>query len=78
MKRSRLGAGQRRMRLHAIARALWFGVLPWWLYENEPHYDCGYWPHLALNLGYALRWASRRETEADRRFEREVNGEAAR
>ena len=61
------------MRRRAIGCALYYGIMPWWVYEDESHYDCGYVRHLLLNLGYAARWACRREREEDREFERSVN-----
>lgn len=62
------------IRLRAILCSLWFGILPWWLYEEECHYrPWGYWRHLAHNLAYALTWAASRERDFDRWFEREVN-----
>lgn len=61
------------MRFMAILCALWFGVMPWWVYERSPHYGCGYWAHLRLNLGLAWRWGWRRETEEDREFEQTTN-----
>jgi hypothetical protein len=63
------------MRLRAIACALFYGIAPWQLYEDEPHYrPWGYWRHLGENLAYAWSWMTFRETEQDHRFERAVNG----
>lgn len=62
------------MRLRAIWSCLWFGVRPWWMYEEACHYSpMTYRQHLRLNLSYAWSWITFRETEADRAFEREVN-----
>jgi hypothetical protein len=62
------------MRTRAIFCALWFGVLPWWVYERECHYrPIGYWRHLLQNLGYAWRWMRKREDAADRAFEAAAN-----
>lgn len=62
------------MRFRAIVCALWYGVLPWWLYERECHYsDMGYCAHLRLNLDYALKWMQGKQTYSDVRFERTVN-----
>lgn len=62
------------MRLGAIWCCLWFGLRPWWLYEDECHYSpMSYREHLKLNLSYAWIWLRFRETEGDRAFEREVN-----
>jgi len=67
------------MRLRAIVNALFYGIAPWRLYERECHYEgMSYRAHLLLNLGLAFRWATRRETEDDREFEREVNATAIR
>jgi hypothetical protein len=63
------------------ARAIWFalkyGVLPWWLYESECHYEAegasGYIPHLRVNLCLAWRWATFSESADDVAFERGVN-----
>lgn len=62
------------MRIKAIACALWFGLLPWQLYEKKKHYECSYLQHLWLNIKYACRWLFFKETESDREFERTVNG----
>lgn len=61
------------MRARAIFCALLYGLLPSRCYEAIPHYDCGYWAHLGVNLRYAARWATWREDEGDRAFERSVN-----
>lgn len=63
------------MRIRAIICALWYGVLPWQLYERECHYrGMTYGEHLLLNLRLAVTWATWSETEDDREFERTVNG----
>jgi hypothetical protein len=62
------------MRLRAIGCALFYGVAPWWLYEDQPHYErWSYWRHLGINLCVATRWLTGRESAEDRRFEAEVN-----
>lgn len=66
------------MRARAVWCCLWYGVWPWWMYERAPHYGCGYWAHLWLNLRYAARWVARRETREDREFELAVNARPAR
>lgn len=59
------------MRIRAVARGLFYGLLPWRLYERECHYaGNSYWWHLRENLRLALRWASWRETKEDRQFEK--------
>ena len=62
-----------RKRARIVGRSLFYGVLPSWVYEPEPHYDCGYWRHLGMNLAYAFRWVTGQETADDRKFEAEVN-----
>lgn len=62
------------MRLRAVACAIFYGLAPYWLYEDAPHYaPMGYLAHLAMNIGLASRWFTFRETDEDRQFEREVN-----
>lgn len=61
------------MRLRAIGCALKFGLLPTWIYEDHPHHDLTYLGHLRLNLVYAWRWATFRESAEDRLFEGLVN-----
>lgn len=63
------------VRLRAIGYALWFAFAPWWWYEREPHYaPMSYCEHAAMNLKHGWRWATWRESDDDREFEREVNG----
>jgi hypothetical protein len=62
------------MRLKAIWCCVKFGLLPWWCYEKQRHYDCSYWQHLAINAAYAWRWLIFQEDESDREFERTING----
>lgn len=65
-------------RRRAIRLALKYGLLPWWSYENSPHYTpMTYWEHLWLNLVYAAVWLLRLEDDDDREFERVVNGKRA-
>ncbi len=62
------------MRLRAITAALWYGVLPWQVYEAECHYEpMGYWRHLLLNLRVVGTWMLRLETDEDRLFEQTLN-----
>jgi hypothetical protein len=67
----------RRLRARAIWFALKYGVLPWWIYESECHYEAagasGYVPHLRVNLRLAWRWATFAESADDVAFEDEVN-----
>jgi hypothetical protein len=61
------------MRIRAIIYALWFGLLPWQLYEKKKHYECSYLHHLWINIKYATRWLFYKETESDHEFELKVN-----
>ncbi len=62
------------MRVRAIACAAFYGLAPYWLYEDSPHYaPMSYLAHLWMNVAYGFRWLTFRETAEDRRFEREVN-----
>lgn len=62
------------MRLRAISCAAFYGLAPYWLYEDEPHYaPWSYWRHLRENLAYGIRWLLFVETDEDRAFERDVN-----
>lgn len=61
------------MRLRAIWCCLWFGILPWQLYQGESHYRRGYARHLYLNLATVLHWALWIEPAERHDFEREVN-----
>ncbi len=65
------------LRSRAIWFALKYGVLPWWAYESECHYEAegvgGYPAHLRVNLRLAWRWATFAESADDVAFEREVN-----
>jgi len=62
------------MRARAIACALWYGILPWWMYEDRCHYPgMTYLQHLRLNLRYAWTWISGRETTDDVAFELSTN-----
>lgn len=64
------------MRARAIYNALKFGLLPYWCYEKEKHYDCSYWLHLRINLQYAFRWLTFREDPTDIDFELSTNNNA--
>lgn len=61
------------MRIKAIWNCLKYGLLPWWVYEKEKHYDSSYWQHLWINLTYAWRWLLWKETCSDIQFEKEIN-----
>jgi hypothetical protein len=61
------------MRRRAIAAALWYGVVPSWVYERRCHHRLSWWRHALLNLQVALTWATGRETDEDVQFERRTN-----
>jgi hypothetical protein len=62
------------MRLRAIGCCLYYGLVPWQLYEDQCHYaPWGYWRHLRENLIYGLRWLTFRDRPEDRAFEVQVN-----
>jgi len=48
------------MRLKGIWCCLWFGTMPWRLYEKKKHYRRGYWKHLKLNWGTVWMWTAKR------------------
>jgi hypothetical protein len=60
-------------RSRALLCCLWFGLIPWQIYERKRHYDGGYLGHLWLNIGYAFRWMTCREGAIDVLFEWRVN-----
>jgi hypothetical protein len=57
------------VRYRAIIKALYHGIVPWWVYEKEKHFEGGYLRHLGINLSYAWRWLTFREFESDVDFE---------
>lgn len=61
------------VRIRAILNCFFFGIMPWWVYEKNRHYQCSYLQHLCINIQYAWRWITYREDESDRDFEAEVN-----
>lgn len=61
------------MRFRAIYNALKHAILPWWMYEQSCHYDCGYWHHMWINIIYALRWLTFQEDQSDIEFETQHN-----
>lgn len=65
--------GPLNVRLRAIRRALWFGLIPWWMYEDVKHHEGGWLRHASINVYYASRWILGRETDEDHEFERLVN-----
>jgi hypothetical protein len=67
-------------RIAAVAKALWFGLLPWWLYERECHYapKLGYLSHAWTNILFAWRFATGAEDYIDRAYERADRAEKIR
>lgn len=64
----------RRERIRATGCALYFGIVPYWVYEAQCHYaPMSYLEHLSLNIGYAWRWLTFRESPGDVEFERTEN-----
>lgn len=61
------------MRIRAIYKALYHGIMPYWIYEKEKHYSCTYLQHLLINITYALRWLMLQEDEQDINFELNTN-----
>lgn len=62
------------MKFRAIFCCIYFGVMPWWIYErNRPHYDCSYIEHLKMNLIQAWIWIANLYEFADIRFEKTTN-----
>lgn len=63
------------MKCRAIFCCLYFGLMPWWIYErHHPHYEYGYFSHLCLNLTQVLIWLRNQQQFADIRFEIQTNG----
>lgn len=61
------------MRLRAIFCALYFGLMPSWVYEKEPHYPGSYFNHMRLNLEMVFIWGLFKETPDDCYFEKKLN-----
>lgn len=62
-----------KVRIRAICKAIYHGVLPYRCYEKVKHYDCSYLQHLLINLKYAWRWVTFKEDESDIAFEKQIN-----
>ena len=61
-------------RARAIFCCIWFGTMPWQLYENEKHYEYDYWSHLKLNWRMVWVWLTSWKLDAEElEFEYEVN-----
>jgi len=62
------------MRLKGIWCCIWFGTMPWRLYEKEKHYRRGYWKHLKLNWGTVWMWLTQRNVGKNFvEFENQIN-----
>ncbi len=55
------------LKLKAICSCVWFGIMPYWVYENECHYD-NYLSHLVFNLKYMFKWILNDIDESDIKF----------
>jgi hypothetical protein len=70
-----------RLRARAIFCRLYFGFLPWWVYERASHYGpredgnpgMTWWEHLRLNVRRARPWAFGWPNEHEVDFEMRVN-----
>ena len=63
-----------RRRVVAICYCLFYGLVPWWMYEEACHHQgWGYWRHMWQNLLYMLKWVLFLEDEKDIEFEKSVN-----
>lgn len=61
-------------RKRAVRHALYYALVPSWIYEDKPHYTgWTYWQHARGNLRMAYRWTTARETESDIQFEKDAN-----
>ena len=62
------------MRLKAMWCCMWFGTMPWRIYEKKKHYRRGYWKHLKLNWGTVWMWLTHKKvTRSFVDFEKETN-----
>ena len=61
-------------RARAIFCCIWFGTMPWRLYEKKKHYRRSYLLHLKLNWEMVWVWLTSWKVDADEiEFEQEVN-----
>ena len=61
-------------RLKAMWCCVWFGTMPYRVYEKTCHYRRGYLRHLRLNWGTVWMWlTNRRVSQSYAEFERETN-----
>jgi len=62
------------LRIRAIFCCIWFGTIPWQLYESEKHYTYDYFTHLKLNWGMVLFWITNWKIDDEELvFEKKVN-----
>ena len=62
------------MRLKAMWCCMWFGTMPYRVYEKKKHYRRGYWKHLKLNWGTVWMWLTHKKvTRSFVDFEKETN-----
>ena len=62
------------IRARAVFCCIWYGTMPWRLYETKKHYRRSYFLHLKLNWGSAYAWLTNYKVDKeDVDFEREVN-----
>lgn len=61
-------------RARAIFCCIWFGTMPWRLYEKKKHYCSSYLRHLKLNWSSAYMWLTTLKIDAEElEFEQEFN-----
>lgn len=59
------------LRLKALFDCLWFGLLPYWVYESKCHYEgTSYFEHMMINVRVARKWLTFSETESLRELAR--------
>ena len=62
------------MRLKAMWCCMWFGTMPYRVYEKKKHYRRGYWKHLKLNWGTVWMWLTHKKvTQSYVDFEKQTN-----
>mgnify|MGYP003451633122 CR=1 FL=1 len=66
-----------KIRIKAIWCCLFYGLMPWWVYEQECHYKGdSYWQHLVMNVKYAGVWIANypvKPTPEHLAFEKQFN-----
>tara|TARA_X000000950_G_C13836300_1_gene628335 strand:- start:956 stop:1231 length:276 start_codon:yes stop_codon:yes gene_type:complete len=61
-------------RIRAIFCCIWFGTMPWQLYEHKKHYGYDYLSHLKLNWKMVLVWLTSLKIDAEElEFEQKAN-----